>query len=76
MKPISRWEPVKMHLCVVIFWVIGIIASTVCTTLAVHAYLKPCPARQSLQDCFDAQKDCLHCADSLQAVIEELESGR
>jgi hypothetical protein len=62
----------KMHPLVVIFWVVGIIASTACTTLAVHAYLNPYPTQAAIQDCFDAQKDCLHYADSLQTVILEL----
>lgn len=81
-------KALSMNPLIVALWVVGIIASTACTTLAVHAYLnQPFDAdnirqiaieevQPLLQDCYDQQKDYLHACDSLMNVIEEMESGR
>jgi hypothetical protein len=81
-------KALSMHPLIAVLWVIGIIASTACTTFAVHAYLnQPFDAddirqiateevQPLLQDCYDQQKDCLNYADSLENVIDSLESRR
>lgn len=56
MKPVSRWRPLSIHPLIAILWVIAIIASTACTTLAVHAHLNPVDKLKSIQIAHNAMK--------------------